>query len=100
MKDPCCYIMASQRNGTLYVGVTSDLMRRVDQHRQGTIPGFTRDKSVKRLVWFEQNGTMSVAIAREKQLKAWRRTWKLALIEKDNPLWRDLAEDWGFARIE
>jgi putative endonuclease len=52
MKDPCCYIMASQRNGTLYVGVTSDLMCRVDQHRQGSIPGFTRDKSVKRLVWY------------------------------------------------
>jgi putative endonuclease len=100
MKDPCCYIMASQRNGTLYVGVTSDLMRRVDQHRQGVIPGFTRDKGVKRLVWFEQNGTMTVAIAREKQLKAWHRPWKLALIEKDNPLWRDLAEDWGFDPIE
>jgi putative endonuclease len=54
---------------------------------------------MKRLVWFEQNGTMAVAIAREKQLKAWRRTWKLALIEKGNPLWRDLAEDWGFAPI-
>jgi len=97
--NPVTYIMASQRNGTIYTGVTSNLMQRIWQHREGVMDGFTADYEVRRLVWFEQHATMEAAIAREKQIKAWRREWKLALIEKDNPEWRDLAEDLGFNRL-
>ena len=97
---PCVDIMASRRNGTLYVGVTSDLIGRVYQHREGGMPGFTMKHSVKRLVWFEQHGTMEQAILREKQLKKWLRVWKLELIERDNLGWRDLAEDLGFPPLE
>lgn len=93
---PAAYIMASGFRGTIYTGVTSDLTGRVHQHRSGTFKGFTDRYGCKRLVWFEVGGDMDGAIAREKQLKNWRREWKLALIEKDNPAWRDLAEDWGF----
>jgi len=84
------YIMASKRNGTLYVGVTSDLVGRVSQHRQDLIPGFARKYGCKILVWFEQHEEMHAAIYREKQIKRWLRKWKLELIEKDNPTWRDL----------
>lgn len=94
--NPATYIMASDRNGTTYIGVTSDLMNRIYQHRSGQLKGFTSRYSVKLLVWFEMHSTMEWAIAREKQLKAWRREWKLALIEKDNPRWLDLAEGLGF----
>jgi putative endonuclease len=94
--SPATYIVASQRNGTIYTGVTSNLMQRVWQHREGIIEGFTRDYTVKLLVWYEQHATMAGAIAREKQIKAWKRDWKLALIEAENPEWRDLAEDLGF----
>ena len=94
--QPTVYILASARNGTLYVGVTSDLMRRVHEHREGVIPGFTREHGVKRLVWFEQHATMEQAILREKRIKKWNRTWKLKLIERENPAWRDLAEHLGF----
>jgi putative endonuclease len=87
------YILASKRNGTLYVGVTNDLARRVFEHRDGLVPGFTKKYSVKRLVHFEACSSIIEAIAREKRLKRWKRTWKLALIEKDNPQWRDLYED-------
>ena len=87
------YIMASKRNGTLYLGVTSDLMRRAHEHREGLIEGFSRKYGCKTLVWFEQFMEMHLAIAREKTLKKWRRNWKLALIEKLNPQWRDLYED-------
>jgi putative endonuclease len=97
---PCVYIMASRRNGTLYVGVTSDLIARIHQHREGTLPGFTRKHGVKRLVWFEPHATMEQAIAREKRIKKWLRVWKLELIEKDNLACRDLAEDFGFAPLE
>jgi len=89
----CVYMLASARNGTLYVGVTADLARRVAQHKSGEIPGFTADYGVKRLVWFEQHESAEGAIAREKSLKRWRRTWKLELIEAENPTWRDLYED-------
>jgi len=82
--------MASKRNGTLYVGVTSDLVGRVSQHRQDLIPGFARKYGCKILVWFEQHEEMHAAIYREKQIKRWLRKWKLELIEKDNPTWRDL----------
>jgi len=80
----------------LYVGVTSDLLARIHQHREGRIPGFTRDYGVKRLVWFERHATMGEAILREKRIKKWNRAWKLELIEHGNPGWRDLAEDFGF----
>ena len=95
-KQPCVYIMASDRNGTIYTGVTSVLPGRIYQHRTGAIEGFTKRYDAKRLVWFEVHETMESAILREKQIKNWRRRWKLELIEKDNPRWRDLAEDFGF----
>ncbi|WP_336986909.1 GIY-YIG nuclease family protein [Altererythrobacter aquiaggeris] len=94
--QPCVYLLASKRNGTLYVGVTSNLMQRIAQHRDGLIKGFTSDHDVKVLVWFEQHATMEHAIQREKRIKRWNRAWKLNLIEHDNPTWRDLAEDFGF----
>ena len=96
---PTVYLLASSRNGTLYTGVTSDLLQRVHLHRDGLLPGFTREHSVKRLVWFEQHSTMEHAIMREKRIKKWNRAWKLRLIEQANPAWRDLAEDFGFAPL-
>ena len=90
---PTVYLLASSRNGTLYVGVTSDLMGRIHNHREGLLPGFTRDYGVRMLVWFEQHATMESAILREKRIKKWNRAWKLELIEKDNPDWRDLYFD-------
>ncbi len=87
------YILASKRNGTLYVGVTSDLARRVSEHRDGLVPGFTKIYAVKRLVYFERATDALEAIAREKRLKRWKRAWKLALIEKENPQWRDLYDE-------
>jgi putative endonuclease len=95
-RQPAVYILASWRNGTLYIGLTSNLMARIVQHRAGSFGGFTRIYGVKRLVWFEMADTMEGVIAREKQLKNWHRAWKIELIEADNPTWRDLAEDWGF----
>ena len=94
--DPCVYLLASRRNGTTYVGVTSNLLQRIAQHREGTFDGFTRQHNVKMLVWFEQHSTMEHAIVREKRVKKWNRAWKLRLIEESNPRWRDLAEDFGF----
>ena len=94
------YIVTNQRNGTLYTGVTSDLIQRVHEHREGTLPGFTSKHGVKRLVWFEQHSTMDHAITREKRIKKWLRVWKLELIERDNLGWRDLAEDLGFPPLE
>jgi putative endonuclease len=93
---PCVYILASQRNGTLYIGVTSDLMSRIHQHREEVIKGFTAQYGVKRLVWFEMHDTMEAAITREKQLKKWNRAWKLRLIEESNSQWKDLAVGLGF----
>ncbi len=87
------YIMASQRNGTLYTGVTTDLSRRAWEHREGLGSAFVRKYGVERLVWFEIHGSVLEAIAREKTIKRWRRAWKLALIETDNPTWRDLFPD-------
>ena len=92
-KQPCVYILASQRNGTLYVGVTSDLIQRVWQHKSNLILGFTHDHAVHRLVWFEQHSTMDAALNREKMLKRWNRAWKIQLVEKSNPYWRDLYPD-------
>ena len=95
MKRPAVYIMASRRNGTLYVGVTSDLPQRVWQHREGAVEGFTKRYGCKILVWFEMAETMEFAIAREKQIKGGSRAKKLALIEGMNPNWQDLFDDIG-----
>jgi putative endonuclease len=95
-RDPAVYIVASGFHGTIYTGVTSNLLQRAYQHREGTLGGFTKLYGCKRLVWFEMHGSMDSAISREKQLKNWRREWKVALIEEANPAWRDLAEDLGF----
>ena len=94
-KTPAVYIVASRRNGTIYTGVTSNLLGRIYQHRTKAAPGFTAEHDCNRLVWFEVHETMESAIAREKR-KNWRREWKLVLIEETNPRWRDLAEDFGF----
>ena len=96
---PAVYLLASRCNGTLYVGVTSNLIARLHQHREGSLPGFARDHGVRWLVWFEPHATMEQAILREKRIKKWNRAWKLALIEKANPGWRDLAEDLGFGPL-
>ncbi len=90
--QPCVYILASKRNGTLYVGVTSNLAARVWQHKNGEIAGFTKRYGVAILVWYEMHETMDTAIAREKQIKEWKRAWKLRLIEEINPQWKDLYE--------
>jgi putative endonuclease len=86
------YIVASKRNGTLYIGMTDDLLKRAWQHRHGIIPGFTRDHNVKSLVWYEVHDSRESAIVRERQMKKWNRAWKLELIESHNPNWRDLGE--------
>jgi putative endonuclease len=90
MKQPCVYILASQRNGTLYTGVTSDLVQRIWQHKNGLVDGFTKKYAVHTLVWYEVHVTMESAITREKAIKEWQRTWKLRLIETMNPQWLDL----------
>ena len=92
MKRPCVYIVANRRNGTLYVGVTSDPARRAAEHRTGATAGFTKRYDCKLLVWLEPHEHMDEAIAREKQIKSGSRKDKLALIERDNPLWQDLYE--------
>ena len=90
MKQPCVYLLASKRNGTLHVGVTSRLAQRLWQHREGVVKGFTAAYGVKTLVWYEVHETMESAIAREKTIKNWKRAWKLRLIEEKNAEWRDL----------
>ena len=95
MKQPCVYILASQRLGTLYIGVTSDLVARLWQHRNTRVPGFTNRYGVYRLVRFERFGDMHSAISREKQLKRWHRQWKVNLVESENPDWHDLAPALG-----
>lgn len=89
---PAVYIVASQRNGTLYTGVTSDLSGRIWNHKEGSIPGFSKRYGCTMLVWFEVHETMESAIAREKQIKEWKRAWKLRLIEERNPDWDDLYD--------
>ena len=86
--------MASRRYGTLYIGVTSDLSRRTWEHREGLIPGFTRQYGCKRLVWWETHDLMTEAILRETRLKEWKRDWKIRLIEEMNPEWADLYGTW------
>jgi len=89
-KQPCVYILSSKRNGTLYVGVTSDVVKRGWEHRNGLVEGFANTYSVHRLVYFEMHENMLAAIAREKQIKKWNRAWKVRQIEQSNPDWRDL----------
>jgi putative endonuclease len=91
--QPAVYMIASARNGTIYVGVTSDLPKRAWQHREGVLEGFTKQHGCKLLVWYEVHSTMEYAILREKKLKGGSRQRKLALIEAMNPLWRDLFDD-------
>ncbi len=93
MKQPCVYILASKRNGTLYIGVTSDLIRRVWQHKNDMAEGFTKRYGVHMLVWYESHESMESAITHEKRLKNWPRAWKIGLIEERNPEWNDLFVD-------
>ncbi|MEG3618915.1 GIY-YIG nuclease family protein [Magnetovibrio sp. PR-2] len=93
MKQPCVYILTNKRNGTLYVGVTSNLAKRISEHKSDAVDGFSKEHSLHTLVHAEFLETMEDAIVREKRIKKWRRAWKLELIEKDNPDWRDLSED-------
>ena len=96
-KIPCVYILASHRHGTLYVGVTGNLHQRLWAHRNGTFEGFTKKHNVKQLMWFEEHPDMESAIRREKNIKEWKRDWKIVLIEKTNPTWRDLFDEtFGF----
>lgn len=88
------YILASKKNGTLYIGVTNNLERRMYEHKNGLIKGFTKKYNIKNLVYYEETDDVSIAITREKQLKKWEREWKLKLIEKENPGWEDLSKDW------
>ena len=90
MKNPTVYLLASQRNGTLYVGVTSDLVNRVWQHRTDEMDGFSKKYNVHLLVWYDQHPSMESAIIREKAIKKWKRAWKVVLIEESNPDWGDL----------
>jgi putative endonuclease len=89
-KQPAVYILASKRNGTLYIGVTSDIVKRIWEHKNNMVEGFTRRYDVHQLVWYEQHESMESAIKREKRLKEWKRKWKLELIESANPNWKDL----------
>jgi len=91
-RQPAVSILASKRNGTLYIGVTSDLVKRVWQHKNDVVEGFTKRYGVHQLVWYELHETIESAIAREKALKNWKRIWKLELIENSNPNWQDLYE--------
>ncbi|MBX3699655.1 MAG: GIY-YIG nuclease family protein [Dokdonella sp.] len=90
MKQPCVYMLASDWKGTLYVGVTSDLVKRIWEHKNDAVAGFTKKYRIHNLVWFEQHETMESAIAREKAIKAWKRPWKIDVIEASNPRWQDL----------
>ena len=93
MKIYYVYILASKRNGTLYIGVTNDLVRRVYEHKNNLVDGFSKEYGVHRLVYYEQYGDVEFAIQREKYLKQWNRKWKLELIEKKNPEWKDLYDE-------
>ncbi|NLF97165.1 MAG: GIY-YIG nuclease family protein [Candidatus Riflebacteria bacterium] len=89
-KQPCVYVLASKRNGTLYIGVTSNLVQRIWQHKNNEVEGFTKKYQVHLLVYYELHETMESAITREKRMKKWNRDWKINLIEKENPEWHDL----------
>ena len=87
------YLLASERYGTLYTGMTSDLIKRARQHRESVVAGFTKKYQVKQLVWYEIHQDVHAALTREKQIKKWNRAWKINLIQQNNPLWRDLYQD-------
>ncbi len=89
-KQPCVYILASKRNGTLYTGVSSSLLKRVWEHKNNIVEGFSKKYGVHTLVWYEMHETMESAILREKAIKNWKRAWKIKMIEEMNPQWRDL----------
>jgi putative endonuclease len=93
MKQYYVYIICSKRNGTLYTGITSDIIKRIYEHKNNLVEGFSQKYNVHRLVWYEIHETAETAISREKQIKAWKRQWKLRLIEKDNPEWNDLYDN-------
>ncbi len=95
-REPAVYILASRRNGTLYTGVTSNLARRIWEHKTDALKGFTQKYKVHTLVWCEYHERMDTAISREKQIKKWNRAWKIELIERDNPEWRDLYDELGW----
>ena len=90
---PCVYILASKRNGTLYTGVTSNLPKRIWEHKNNIVEGFTNKYGIHILVWYEVHETMDSAILREKRIKKWKREWKIRMLEKNNPQWRDLYPD-------
>ena len=90
MKEPAVYILTNRPNGVLYIGVTSDLVKRIYEHRQGFVDGFSRRYRLKRLVYYERHESMEEAILREKRMKKWKREWKIFLIEELNPEWKDL----------
>ncbi len=92
-RQPCVYLLASKRNGTLYTGVTSNLLKRVWEHKNNLLEGFTSKYGVHTLVWYEMHDTMESAIRREKSIKNWKRVWKITTIEELNPNWRDLYPD-------
>ncbi len=91
-KQPCVYILANKRNGTLYVGVTSNILKRIWEHKNNVVEGFTNRYGIHMLVWFEPHESMETAISREKIIKEWKRKWKLELIERSNPQWQDLYD--------
>ena len=93
MKNYYVYILASKRNGTLYIGVTNDLNRRMYEHKNGLVEGFTKNYNIKILVYYELTNSIESAITREKQFKKWNREWKMKLIEENNPMWKDLSLD-------
>ncbi|MEE8342802.1 MAG: GIY-YIG nuclease family protein [Gammaproteobacteria bacterium] len=92
-RQPCVYLLASKRNGTLYTGVTSNLVKRVWEHKSCTVEGFSNKYGVKTLVWYEVHASMESAIRREKAIKNWKRAWKIKIIEESNPQWQDLYDD-------
>ena len=92
-RQPCVYLLASGRNGTIYTGVTSNLPKRIWEHKNDLVEGFTRKYGVHTLVWYELHATMETAIRREKAIKNWKRAWKVEMIEKENPKWRDLYRE-------
>lgn len=98
-RQPCVYMLASGFNAKLYIGVTSNLIGRIIQHRDGTYDGYTKEHGIRHLVWFDTTETMADAIASEKRMKGWRRQWKINLIEERNPTWSDLAIGLGLPRI-
>ena len=93
-KEPCVYILTNKKNGVLYIGVTNNLERRILEHKSRHIEGFTKKYHTDKLVHYETGSDIHEAIRREKQLKKWKRQWKIELIEKENPEWNDLAQDW------